>query len=75
MDLKSCLVIEKKNGTPHKEIADRAGISKTYLYDIASGRKLPRLKVARRINAACAGKVPYEDLIKFYEQHQNNTPN
>ena len=40
-------------------LAERAGISRVYLYQLLTGRRTPSLEYAQRITDACGGRVEF----------------
>lgn len=74
MDLKTYIEKKKLEGTSAAKIASEIGISSSYLGEIASGEKMPRPKKVRLIEKGTHGHVRLDDMVKFYEQHQSNTP-
>lgn len=48
----------KANGLTATQFADRLGVSKNYLSDIGSGKRIPRLQTAKDIWSASGGAIP-----------------
>lgn len=60
---KRLTVVRKKKGMTAEKLAYENGISKGYLSDIESGKKVPTVKMLARLAAALG--VPVRDLFDF----------
>lgn len=55
-----------------KSFATRMGYSGSYLSEIASGKKLPNLRLAHDISVATGGLVSMASWVKFQDQMNGN---
>ena len=51
----------------NKELADMLGISGTAVANYRNGKRLPNLKIGRKIEIITKNRVRIDDLIEFWE--------
>ena len=54
----------KRADITQRQFAEDAGLSRSYLNEIAQGLKTPSLDVALRIQRAAKGKIDLQSLVK-----------